>query len=107
MAGALAQGQGRRDDAVRLVRAEISPLPVNDGEREKQSCYFAFRKSPTSSSTNSLSSALLGSRLDENGRLLSFPTMMWVASTRSTFSMVKNGNVSTPSLSDLRALLSG
>ena len=35
--------------------------------------YFAFRKSPTSSSTNSLSSALLGSRLEENGRLLSLP----------------------------------
>src|SRR6266699_4482408 len=69
--------------------------------------YFAFRKSPTSSSTNSLSSALLVLQLEENGRLLSLPTMICVSSTRSTFSMVKNGNVSTPSLSGLRALLSG
>jgi len=36
---------------------------------------------------------LFGSRLEENGRLLSLPTMMWVSSTRSTFSMVKNGKV--------------
>src|SRR4051794_37255070 len=60
---------------------------------ERALAYFAFRKSATSSSMNSSSSALLGSRLDENGRLLSLPTMMWVSSTRSTFSMVKNGKV--------------
>src|SRR6478736_5651646 len=56
---------------------------------EREGPYFAFRKSATSSSMNLSSSALLGSRLDENGRLLSLPTMMWVSSTRSTFSMVK------------------
>jgi hypothetical protein len=53
--------------------------------------YSAFRKSPTSSRTNSLSSALSSARPAENGRLLSLPTMMCVASTMSTFSMVTNG----------------
>ena len=70
----------------------LSPQERGEGE-ERASAYFAFRKSATSSSMNSSSSALLGSRLDENGRLLSLPTMMWVSSTRSTFSMVKNGKV--------------
>lgn len=75
----------------------ILDRPVKPGDDtvfgEKQFPHFAFRKSPTSSSTNSSSSALFGSRLEENGRLLSLPTMMWVSSTRSTFSMVKNGKV--------------
>ncbi len=38
--------------------------------------YFARNNSVTFNNTNSLSSALFGSRLDENGRLLSLPTMM-------------------------------
>jgi hypothetical protein len=122
VARALAQGQGGRDDPVRLrryanavmprfkrgmtCRESLSAIGICNGATEAAS-HFAFRNSPTSSSTNSLSSALLGSRLDENGRLLSLPTTMWVASTRSTFSMVKNGNVSAPSLSGFFAFLSG
>ena len=71
----------------------IARSKPGDDRIERAPAYFAFRKSATSSSMNSSSSALLGSRLDENGRLLSLPTMMWVSSTRSTFSMVKNGKV--------------
>jgi hypothetical protein len=51
--------------------------------------YRVFRNSSTRSSTNSLSSALFGSRLVENGRLLSLPTMMRWGSTTSTSSILR------------------
>src|SRR5215831_3474885 len=46
---------------------------------------------------NSLSSCTFGLRPAEQGRLLSFATTMCSPSTTSTFSMVTNGNLNTPS----------
>ena len=69
----------RRCPSTSVWRLGISELLSRaKRERSRATPHFAFRKSATSSSMNSLSSALLGSRLDENGRLLSLPTMMWV-----------------------------
>src|SRR5262249_450049 len=108
---------GRHHPRRRVIQYAAAPMSaLNDGRSvlgrpvkpgDDIGAHFAFRKSATSSSTNSLSSALFGSRLEENGRLLALPTMSVVSAPRLKFSMVKKGKVSTPSLSGFFAFFSG